>query len=205
MSVTMAKQGGPVQPEQSDMQRAMNVAKMPQGGFSLVPIKEMQQLIRNPQAAVQEHNMRGVQFPGHKKKNAAIQRHLAMIRENQMDFSLLCYNGTAKTPLLCWRPKGSGTPPLQLVPPLPGTPPALSNHSESSERTEIVGVPHGNVYTHTPLPKTQCLRYDANAKNSKLANNLIPDLLTDQEPSTGYHTICCVVMQPISMLHTKAA
>jgi len=46
MSETMAKQGGWVQLQQSDMRLALNMAKMAQGGFSRVAIEETQQLFQ---------------------------------------------------------------------------------------------------------------------------------------------------------------
>jgi histone H3/H4 len=54
MSATMARQGGRVQLEQSDMRLAFNMAKMAKGEFSRAAIEEMQQLIKKPGAEVQE-------------------------------------------------------------------------------------------------------------------------------------------------------
>ena len=54
MSATMARQGGRVQLEQSDMGLALNMAKTAKGGFSCAAIKEMQQLIKIPHAEVRE-------------------------------------------------------------------------------------------------------------------------------------------------------
>jgi hypothetical protein len=50
----MARQGGRVQLEQSDMRLALNMAKMAKGGFSCATIEETQQLIKKPCAEVQE-------------------------------------------------------------------------------------------------------------------------------------------------------
>jgi hypothetical protein len=50
----MARQGGRVQLEQSDMRLALNMAKMAKGGFSHAAIKETQQLVKKPCAEVQE-------------------------------------------------------------------------------------------------------------------------------------------------------
>jgi len=47
MSATMARQGGWVQLEQSDMRLALNMAKMAKGGFSRTAIEETQQQKRN--------------------------------------------------------------------------------------------------------------------------------------------------------------
>jgi len=54
MSVTMARQGGRVQLEQSDIRLALNMAKMANGGFLRAAIEETQQLIKKPHAEVRE-------------------------------------------------------------------------------------------------------------------------------------------------------
>jgi len=82
MSATMARQGGRVQLEQSDMRLALNKAKMADGGFSRATIEEMQQLIKKPRAEVREEKKQGVEFPGHRQVKAAIERHAAMVYEN---------------------------------------------------------------------------------------------------------------------------
>jgi SPX domain protein involved in polyphosphate accumulation len=94
----MARQEGQVQLEQSDMHLGLNMAKMGKGGFSRATIEEIQQLIKKPRAEVREEKKWGVQFPGHNKVKAAIERHLVMVHENQMDCCLPCQNGTAKNP-----------------------------------------------------------------------------------------------------------
>jgi len=50
MSATMARQGGRVQLEQSDMHLALNMAKMARGGFSWAAVEETQLLIKRPPA-----------------------------------------------------------------------------------------------------------------------------------------------------------
>ena len=52
MSATMARQGGHVQLEQSDMRLALNMVKMAKGGFSRAAIEETQYLIKKPCAEV---------------------------------------------------------------------------------------------------------------------------------------------------------
>jgi len=52
MSATMARQGGRVQLEQSDMRLALNMTKMANGGFSSAAIEEMQFLIKELQEEV---------------------------------------------------------------------------------------------------------------------------------------------------------
>jgi len=111
MSATMARQGGQVQLEQSDMRLALNMAKMAKESFSRAAIEETKYLIKKPHAEVREGNKRGVEFPGHNKVKAAIQRHPAMLRQNQTSGCLPCHNGTAKNPQTRWRRKGTGAPP----------------------------------------------------------------------------------------------
>jgi len=52
MSTTMARQGGQVQLEQSNMHLALNMGKMAKGGFSHAAIEETQYLMKNPHAKV---------------------------------------------------------------------------------------------------------------------------------------------------------
>ena len=52
MSTTLARPGGQVQLEQSDMRLALNMAKMAKEGFLRAAIGEMQQLIKKPHAKV---------------------------------------------------------------------------------------------------------------------------------------------------------
>ena len=80
----MARQGGQVQLEQCDMRLALNMAKMANEVFWLAAIEETKYLIKKPRAEVREEMKRGVEFPGHKMVKTAIQRHPAMLRQNQM-------------------------------------------------------------------------------------------------------------------------
>jgi len=107
----MARQGGQIQLEQSDMRLALNMAKMAKEGFSCASIEETQQLIKKPCAEVREKTKQGVEFLGHEKVKAAIERHPAMIYTHHTDSCLPCENGTAKNPQTCWRRKGTGAPP----------------------------------------------------------------------------------------------
>ena len=107
----MARQGGQVQLEQSDMRLALNMAKMTKEGFSRAAIEETKYLIEKPWAEVRENKKWGVEYSGHDKVKAAIQRHLAMLRQNQTSGCLPCQNGTAKNPQARSRRKGAGAPP----------------------------------------------------------------------------------------------
>jgi hypothetical protein len=149
MSATMAKHGGRVQLDQSNMRLALNMAKMATEVFSQAAIEETQQLIKQPCAKVRELKKRGVEFPGHNMVNAAIKRHPAMVRENHMDSCLPCRNGTTKNPQTCWKRKGTGALLPRQAPAQPRMPPVPAGDEESSE---IEGMTPGYVYIHTPLP-----------------------------------------------------
>jgi len=131
MSATMARQGGRVQLEQSDVCLGLNKAKMAKEGFSHAAIEETKYLIRKPHAEVREEKKWGVEFPAHKQVKAAIQRHPALLLQNQTAGCLACQNRTAENPQTRSRRKGTGaTPPDRRrerapkpTPPLPGTPP----------------------------------------------------------------------------------
>ena len=72
MSATMARQGGRVQLEQSNMRVRFNMAKMAKGGFSCTPMEQTHFLIIKPHTKVQEEQIPGVELPGHNKVKAAI-------------------------------------------------------------------------------------------------------------------------------------
>jgi len=206
-------QGGQVQLEQSDMCLALNMAKMATGGFSCAAMEETQFLIKKLQAKVREEKKWGVEFPGHKNVTAAMERHLAMLRENQTDGCLPCQDGTAQNPQTRWWRKGTAVPPPErLRQPTPeprphpaGTPPVPPGDNAAARVSEIEGVPPGYVYIHTPLPSAQFFNLDAYAKDRKRDKDFNPDLLTDTATSTGLYTICHVVMQLTFILQTTAA
>ena len=52
MSATMARQGGWVQLEKSDMRLPLNMAKIAKGGFWRAAIEGTQQLFKKPRAEV---------------------------------------------------------------------------------------------------------------------------------------------------------
>jgi hypothetical protein len=82
MSATMARQGGWVQLEQSDMSLALNIANMAKREFSHAAIKGTQHLIKKPRADVQEEKKQGVVFPEHNKVKAVTERYPAIFYEN---------------------------------------------------------------------------------------------------------------------------
>jgi len=187
MSAIMARQGGRVQLEQSDMRLALNMSKMAKGGFSHATIEEMQQLIEKPRVKVREEKKRGVEFPGYKKVKAAIERLPAMVYKNHMDSCLPCQNGTAKDSQTRRRCKGTGAPPPELAAPPPGTPPAPPCDTDGHKSYEIEGMPSMSVYIHSPLPNTQFFNHNAYAMNSKHDKDFIPDLLNALSAVWKYH------------------
>jgi len=184
MSATMARQGGRVQLEQSDMRMALNMAKMAKEGFSRAAIEETKYLIKQPRPEVQQEKKQGVEFPGHTKVKAAIQRHPAMLRHNQTPGCLPCQNGTAKIPQTRWRRKGTGAPPparrrvrtTEPTPPPPGTPPAPTSNNSGAQTSEIVNLSAGYTYSHTPLP---CAEFFEDDEDTEHETDFDPDMLTD--------------------------
>ena len=67
MSATMARQGGRVQLEQSDMHLALNMGRMAKEGFSCAAIDETQYLIEKPHAKIPEGKKQAGAFPGLRK------------------------------------------------------------------------------------------------------------------------------------------
>jgi len=65
MAATMARQGGQVPLEQSDMSLGLNKAEMAEEGFSPAPTKETKYHMKKPHAKVREEKTWDVEFPGH--------------------------------------------------------------------------------------------------------------------------------------------
>jgi len=134
-----------------------------------------------------------VDFPGYKYVKAAMERHPAMLWENQTDGCLPCQNGTAQNPQTRWRCKGTGAPPRERLSkpkreptPHPPTPPRVPpGNNEAAHVSEIEGVPPRYVYIHTPFLSAQFFNLDAYAKDRKRDNDFHPDSLTDEGTSTG--------------------
>jgi len=91
---------------------------------------------------VREEKQQGVECPGHEKVKAAIERHTAMLRQNQTNGNRPCQNGTAKNPQTLWRGKRMGAPPPsrhrhlipEPTPSPPGTPPVPPGDNEGAQR-----------------------------------------------------------------------
>jgi hypothetical protein len=185
MSATMARQGGQVQLEQSNTRLALNMAKMAKEGFSRAAIVESKYLIRKPRAKVRKAKKWAVEFPGHKKVKASIQRHSAILRQNQISSCLPCQNGTPENLETSWRCKGTGAPPpaqrREQIPeptaPPPGTPPAPTSNTSGTKPAEIVNLPAGYKYSHTGLPFVEFSEDDEDTEHD---TDFAPEMLTDQ-------------------------
>jgi hypothetical protein len=166
------------------MRLALNMAKMAKEGFSHAAIEEKKYLIRKPRAEVPEEKKRGVEFPGHRKVKAAIQRHPAIFCHNQTSGCLPCQNGTAKNPQSRWRHKGTGAPPPaqcrvwtpEPTPPLPGMPPAPTGNTSGAQLSEIVNLPAGYTYSHTAFTCAELFEDD---EDTELDTVFDPDMLNN--------------------------
>ena len=144
----MARQGGRVQLELSDMRLALNMAKMAKGGFSRASIEGTQFLIKKPPAEVREEKKQGVECPEYKYVKAAMERHPAMLWENQTDGCLPCQNGTAQNPQTRWRRKGTGAPPPERL--RQPTPEPTPHPPEMPHQQQTI-----------PSGRNRCIRVDA--------------------------------------------
>jgi len=75
MSATMARQGGQLQLEQSNMRVALNMAKMAKGGYLCTTREETKQTTNKPQAEVWEEKKQGVVSPGIDNVQGAIESY----------------------------------------------------------------------------------------------------------------------------------
>ena len=128
-----------------------------------------------------------MEFPGHNKVKAAIQRHLAMLRQNQTSGCLRWQNGTAKIPQTCWIRKGTGAPPPSRrrvrtpepsLPP-PGTapaPPATTSNTSGAQSSGIINLPVGYTYSPTSHP---CADFFEDDEDTEHDTDFDPDMLSD--------------------------
>jgi hypothetical protein len=180
----MARQGGRVQLEQSDLRLALHMANTAKERFSRAAIHETKYLIKKPRAEASEENMRGVECPGHKKVKTAIHRHPAMLRHNQTPGCLHCQYCTAKNPQTRWRCKATGVPPPvrrrvrtpEPTSPPPGTPPAPTGNTSRAKLSEIVNLPAGYTYLHTALPCAEIFEDDEDTEHN---TDFDPDMLSN--------------------------
>jgi hypothetical protein len=85
MSATMARQGDQVTLEQSDLHLVMNMPEMANGALSHLAIKKSQYVLKKPCSVVQEKRMWGLECPSNRKRKDEIEKHLAMVCEDQTD------------------------------------------------------------------------------------------------------------------------
>jgi hypothetical protein len=169
----MTTQGGWVQLEHYDMHLALNMAKMAKAAISRSAIEEMKYLIKIPRAEVRAEMKLRVEFPGHNKVMAVIQRHPAMLRHNQTSGCLACQNGTTSNPQTRWRHKGTGAPPptrrrVKIAEPTPPPPvmlPAPTGNASGAQPSEIVNLPAGYMYSHTALPCAELFEDDEDTEH----------------------------------------
>jgi len=64
-------------------------------------------------------------------------------------------------------------------------PPAPPDDSQRTQSSKTEGVRPGYLYIHTPLASAQFFYLDPYAKDRMRNEEFIPDLLTDEGPSTG--------------------
>jgi len=187
MSATMARQGGRVQLEQSDLRVALNTAKMAKGGFLCAAIEETQSPMKKPHTEVKDEQKWGVEFLGHRKVKAAMERHSAMLHQNHTNRCLHCPNAAATNLQTQWTHKWTGAPPpdRHRQPTLESTPSLPPSDNEGGQRSKINNLPPGYVYSHTPLPSTQFFNLVAYAQDSQPNTDYNPDMLTDKGTSTG--------------------
>jgi hypothetical protein len=159
------------------------MGQMTKEGFSRAAIEETKYLKERPSDKVWEEKKRGVEFPGHKKVKAVIQRHAAMLHHNQASGCLPCQYGTAKNLQTGWRRTGTGAPcptwrrvqtPVPTTP-LSGAPPTPTIHTSWAQPSEIVNLPAGYTYSQTVLPCAKCFEGDQDTKHD---NDFDPDMLT---------------------------
>ena len=161
---------------------------MAKEGFSHAAIEETKYLFKNPRAKVREEKKRGVEFPGHNKGKAAIQRHPAMLRRNQTSGCLPGQNGTGKNPQTHGRRKGTGAPPptrrrvrtSEPTPDPPGTPPAPpapTGNISGTQPSEILNLPAGYMYSHKVLP---CAEFFDDDEETQHDTDSDSEMLTDE-------------------------
>jgi hypothetical protein len=88
------------------------MAKMAKVGFLRTTIEKIEFVIKQPRAKFEEVKKWGAELPERKLMKAVVERHLAILRQNDMRRCLPCQNITTNTLQTCrWR-KGKGAPGL---------------------------------------------------------------------------------------------
>jgi len=186
------------------MHLALHMAKLAKGGFSHTAMVETQYLINIPLAEVEEEKMRDVEFPGHNRLKAEMERHPAMICRNIMARCLPYQNRTVINSETRWRCKGTGVPqPNQRRPtpestlkaspdrtaepmaPLPGTPPAATSNTSGAKCLASINLPPRYADSHASLPCAQSYSLNASAQIRQDDADFDLDMLTKQGKAAG--------------------
>lgn len=149
----MAWQGGWVQLEQCNIQLALNMAKMDNGGYLCSAIEKTQYRIKKPPAEIRAEKKWRVQFPWHKMVTAVKYSHPAMLCRNHTIRCFPSQNGTAKNLHLHWRYRGMNAPPPDrhsqptpdLTPSVSKTPLAPPGDTEGAQSVQMNNFPLGYV------------------------------------------------------------
>jgi hypothetical protein len=126
--------------------------------------------------------MLGVEHHGQNNVKTAIDRHQAMVCEDQTDGCLPWQNVTEQYPRTHRKRKNTGALPPRRAPTRPGT---LPVPSDDTERSATEGVQPGYMNIHTSLLRAQFFNWDPYAKDRMLDEDFIPHLLSHDGPSTG--------------------
>jgi hypothetical protein len=95
MSITMARHGGQILLDQSDMRLSLNMAKLAQDRNLHSTIEEARYLIEKAHTEASDETMCGVMFCGLTKVNAVMERHCDMLLQNHMEGCHSCQLCTA--------------------------------------------------------------------------------------------------------------
>jgi len=132
---------------------------------------------------------RRVGFPGHTTVKAALERHPAMLRQNQTARCVRCPNGTAKNLQTQCRCNGIDAPPpdkrRQATPPLPEMPLTRTGNRSEAQCAQIVNLLARYAYSHPALPCAEVSTGYSSAQASQHDTDFDPDILTDEGTSTG--------------------
>ena len=171
LSATMARQWCHVRLEQSNMCLFLIMAKMATRRCLSAAIEKTQYLIMKSRTQVCQEKKWGVEFSVYEKVKAAILRHLAMLQQNLTNGYLPCQTGTRSNLQTHWRRKGTDahlsywqwqhTP--EPMPSLSQMPPAPPSDNEGAQRSQIVNLAPGYVYSNASVRCTQLFHLDVYA------------------------------------------
>jgi len=177
------------------------MAKMANRGFSHATIELTQYLNKVPHIEVREEKQWGVEFPGHIKVNAGIERHPAILCLNHMPWCLPCQSGTGKNPRTRWRCTWTGAHPPnwhrqptpepnpeqtpQTTPSRPSTPLASTGNTSRAQCLEIINLLARYEYSQSSFPSAESFTLDTSTQDSEHNTDFDSDMLPDEGTSTG--------------------